>query len=421
MRKFFRQNPIFAIFLVCFLDFYTIGITYPAFGKLFEDWTLMFDSFRDILYLKKIYAYVSGIFFVFAFFGTPMIGALADRYGRKKMLQFTSLTSSIGFMLMGLGVMWKILPLLFLGRAVAGAFGSILTIINSALADVSTPETKAKNFGLTGVAFGLGFVVGTATGYGLLLIEGLNFGWHFHIPAIILFINFIFANMFFPKTISKVGKRSISLLTGFRNISGALFNRILRNRFAVVFLISLGFSPFVQLIPAYIFEQVNKFGMADGHAYFLMLYCAAWAAMTQGVVIRIVSRWWSPMQILQFSIICLSLSYFLFFMDVHPYIMMITVPVIAIFQGITIPSMMAVISNSVDDSKQGEILGIDMSLKMVASSFPIVIALIAHDVTNFMIYSGIIFTACAAVIFWLFVSKDRDRQAYPLEETVSRG
>lgn len=98
------------------------------------------------------------------FLFAPVIGNLSDRYGRRPVLLFSLLGFGIDYLFLALAPAYG---WLFVGRVIAGITGASFTTAAAYIADVSTPETRAKNFGMIGAAFGLGFVIGPALG-GLL-------------------------------------------------------------------------------------------------------------------------------------------------------------------------------------------------------------------------------------------------------------
>jgi DHA1 family tetracycline resistance protein-like MFS transporter len=145
-------------------------------------------------FLLSTYAIVQ---FLFA----SVIGNLSDKYGRRPVL----LSSLLGF-----GIDYIILALaptfgwLFLGRVIAGITGASFTTASAYIADVSTPETRAKNFGMIGAAFGLGFIIGPALG-------GLLAGWGIRAPfyaaAILCLLNTLYGYFVLPESLSEEHRR----------------------------------------------------------------------------------------------------------------------------------------------------------------------------------------------------------------------
>src|SRR6185312_16087323 len=106
--------------------------------------------------------------FIFA----PVLGNLSDKYGRRPVLLFSLLGFGIDYLFLSFApsIGW-----LFVGRVIAGITGASFTTASAYIADISTNETRAKNFGMIGAAFGLGFIIGPAIG-------GLLAGWGIRAP-----------------------------------------------------------------------------------------------------------------------------------------------------------------------------------------------------------------------------------------------
>lgn len=100
-------------------------------------------------------------FSIFQFIAGPALGRLSDRYGRRPILLLSVLGSGVGYLVFGFATaLW----MLFVGRAIDGITGGNISVAQAYIADVSAPEDRAKNFGLIGAAFGLGFIIGPALG-----------------------------------------------------------------------------------------------------------------------------------------------------------------------------------------------------------------------------------------------------------------
>ena len=89
--------------------------------------------------------------------GLPVMGALSDRYGRKPLLLISQITTCLSFILLGLA---DSLSLIILSRLIDGLFGANISTAQAALSDITTDENRAQGLGLTGAAFGLGFIFG---------------------------------------------------------------------------------------------------------------------------------------------------------------------------------------------------------------------------------------------------------------------
>src|SRR5690606_34171913 len=89
--------------------------------------------------------------------GVPVMGALSDHYGRKPLLLISQITTCLSFIMLGLA---NSLWLIVLSRLIDGLFGANIATAQAALSDITSEENRAQGLGLTGAAFGLGFIFG---------------------------------------------------------------------------------------------------------------------------------------------------------------------------------------------------------------------------------------------------------------------
>jgi len=147
-------------------------------------------------YLLTVYAVTQ---FVFA----PVIGNLSDRYGRRPVLLASLLGFGIDYIFLALSPSYG---WLFIGRIVAGMTGASFTTASAYIADVSTDAaSRAKNFGLIGAAFGLGFVIGPAIGGGLYHLGGIRAP--FYGAAALCLLNALYGYFLLPESLDKEHRR----------------------------------------------------------------------------------------------------------------------------------------------------------------------------------------------------------------------
>lgn len=163
-----RQKPLLVLFITLLIDMIGIGMIIPIIPILFTDPTspsfLLAGYSRDAQYLLA--GLLTAVFGLMQFLGAPILGELSDVYGRKRLLILGVGVLAISQLLFGFGVEIGSLWLLFISRAVAGLAGANFSVAQASIADVTDPKDRAKNFGLIGAAFGIGFILGPILGGG---------------------------------------------------------------------------------------------------------------------------------------------------------------------------------------------------------------------------------------------------------------
>src|SRR4028119_2121433 len=162
-----KRSPLLVIFITVFIDLIGFGIVIPVLPYYVEG-TNFNATPRTVGILFASYSVMQLIF-------SPILGRLSDKYGRRPILFFSLLGTSLGFLILGLATtLW----MLFLGRIIDGITGGNISTAQAYIADITTPENRAKSMGLIGAAFGLGFTFGPAIG-GVLSQWGIGVPFFF--------------------------------------------------------------------------------------------------------------------------------------------------------------------------------------------------------------------------------------------------
>lgn len=184
------------IFITLLIDITGWGIIIPVIPKLIEQ--LIHGNVSQAARVGGWLAFAYAITqFVFA----PLVGNLSDKYGRRPIILISLLGFSADYVLLSLApsIEW-----LFVGRIIAGITGASFTTATAYIADVSTPDNRAKNFGLIGAAFGLGFILGPVIG-GLLGQYGPRVP--FYAAAVLCMLNFIYGWLILPESLAPEHRR----------------------------------------------------------------------------------------------------------------------------------------------------------------------------------------------------------------------
>jgi DHA1 family tetracycline resistance protein-like MFS transporter len=151
-------------------------------------------------------ALLLSVFAVTQFLFAPVVGNLSDKYGRRPILLLSLLGFGIDYIILAIAPTYG---WLFVGRVIAGVTGASFTTATAYIADVSPDETtRAKNFGMIGAAFGLGFVLGPALG-ALLATWGIRAP--FYAAAVLCLLNCAYGYFFLPESLSKENRRPFDI------------------------------------------------------------------------------------------------------------------------------------------------------------------------------------------------------------------
>ncbi|MFY9900977.1 MAG: MFS transporter [Trichococcus sp.] len=394
-----KVNPILPIFFTVFIDLLGLGIIIPILpAVILNPMAGLLPMDYDFSLRTIIYGFLIASYPLMQFFGAPMLGAFADRMGRRKILLASLLGTLVGYLLFAIGILTQNIWLLFIGRAIDGFTGGNISIAQSAIADISDDSNRAKNFGLVGMAFGLGFVIGPYLGGKLSdpsILSWFDFATPFWFAAVLTAINILMVLKRFPETLKNKKTGRIDPLAGIKNIRKAFEIKEMRTIFAVIFLLTVGFNFFTQFFQVFL---VGKFQFNQSQIGDLFAFMGIWIAVAQGAFLRPLSKRFSPMKILSVSSILLAATFpFLLLPDQAGWIYVI-IPFIAIFQGLTQPNSTAIVSSMSDRSSQGEILGINQSIVSLAQALP---PILAAFLTTININLPTLFAAGSTLAAWI--------------------
>jgi len=215
--------------------------------------------------------------------GVPVMGALSDRFGRKPLLLISQVTTFLSFILLGVA---NSLLLVIASRVLDGLFGANLATAQAALTDVTSKETRTQGLGLTGAAFGLGFIFGP-----LISIAALEFSDSLALPAFIaatysalsiILTLFIFKETLPPeKRGSQTERRTTSVTAIIRMVRLPGVNMLLLLMFAQQVI----FFGFESLLGLFTLTRLGLLGQGNGVIFFVV---GAVLVIVQG---RYIGKW----------------------------------------------------------------------------------------------------------------------------------
>jgi DHA1 family tetracycline resistance protein-like MFS transporter len=355
-----RRASLGVIFGIVLLDLLGFGILIPQLG-------VYGMRFADSPFLVSLLGLMLSVYSLMQLIFAPVLGRLSDRFGRRPVLLYSMAGSLAGYLLFAFA---QSLPLLFLSRVVDGISGANISTAQAYVADVTTPDNRAKGMGMVGAAFGLGFLLGPAIG-GFLGRIGGNFAIGIGSAALTA-LNLIFAIFFLPESrhpgSQPAQERSMrAVLTALKTpLVGLVL--LLFGLFVTAFAQMEGtLSPFVlsqHLLPDLETARHDEKLMGEASLQVGYLFAAVGVVSTVvqgGLIGRLKRRFGEPTLVvagvaftaLGLGLIPVAPSYSWFFGPVV---------LLALGSALVNPSLSAILSTSTSGDRQGEVLGAYQSM-----------------------------------------------------------
>ncbi len=350
MKKKERAAGVGFIFITLMIDITGWGIIIPVVPKLIQE--LIHNP--DISVASQYGGWLSFAYAGMQFLFASVLGGLSDRFGRRPIILFSLLGFSVNFMIQALApsIFW-----LFVGRIFSGVTGASVTTASAYIADVSTDEDRAKNFGLVGAAFGVGFIVGPVLG-GLLGHYGARVP--FYAAAALCLINFLYGWFVLPESLAPEHRRPFNWRRA--NPVGSLMQ--LRRHPEIIGLVSALVFVYIasHAVQAnWTFFTMYKFGWNEQLVGISLGVSGLMAALVQGYLIRLVQPRLGNERTIIYGLSLYAVGLLLFAFASQSW-MMFAFLVPYGLGGIAGPALQAVISKQVPRGEQGELQGALASL-----------------------------------------------------------
>jgi DHA1 family tetracycline resistance protein-like MFS transporter len=311
-----------------------------------------------------IFGLLISTFCLAQFFSGPLLGALSDRKGRKKILSLTLVAAFISYILAATGIWIHSLTFLFLARILAGISAGNFAVAQSIIVDSSEKEDKAKNFGLIGMAWGAGFIIGPYFGGKL---SDPTLGFNLVVPflgaALLCLLNLGMVMWKLKETLVTPKNTPLKLLAAVSNVRRAFQIPSLRILFLVMFIFSFGWGFFTEFSPLFLLRrfEINTMQIANFYAYVGLL-----VAVCQGILIRPFLKYFSSETILKYALFGLGLVMPLMLIPEQYSGLFLALPLIALAESLVQPTASTLVSNLAPAESQGEMLGIHNSIQWAA-------------------------------------------------------
>jgi len=351
-----RRAAIIFIFFTLLIDIIGIGIVIPVLPKLIEEF--MGGNVSQASLWGGI---IATSYAVTQFFFAPIVGALSDRFGRRPILLAAMFGLAVDYVIQANApsLMW-----LFVGRVFAGIMGASFTTANAYIADVSTDETRARNFGLLGVAFGLGFTIGPALGG---LLGNVDLRLPFWVAAGLSLLNFLYGIFVLPESLKPENRSEFTTrkLNPFASLTRMKKYPVVAGLAVAIFFVSLAQRG---LETVWVYFTSYRYGwdeLTNGLALGLV---GITAIVVQGGMVRPMVKRLGERNAVLFGMSIAILAFMGYAFAVHGW-MVYCVIIFGSLGGIAGPAVQSIVAKSVDPSEQGQMQGAITSVRSVTSIF----------------------------------------------------
>lgn len=289
--NFKRVLPIFVIVLIDLLGLTIIIPLLPLYAASFGTDPFMIGVLQTAYPLMQLV-------------GSPILGGLSDRFGRKPVLLVSQFGTFIGFLMLGFA---GSLPLLFLSRIIDGLSGANIVAAQAAITDSTTERTRAQGLGLIGAAFGLGFTIGPAIA-GIALVVSHN---NYHFPAFIAagfsLVSLLLTFFWFEETLPEE-QRGVK-----RERQGNVVSNVIKSLrlplvgllLVLMFMQQLVFGGLESLLALF---TLSRLGINAAGNAILFVFVGVILVMVQGKYIGPLSRRFGERRLIYLGLACLGLG-----------------------------------------------------------------------------------------------------------------
>jgi DHA1 family tetracycline resistance protein-like MFS transporter len=349
-----RQAALAFIFVTIVLDILALGIVIPVLPHLVEDFLG-----GDTAGAAKIYGLFGTVWALMQFVSMPVLGALSDRFGRRRVILLSNLGLGLDYILMALA---PHLAWLFVGRVISGITAASISTGMAYIADVTPPERRAASFGKVGMAFGLGFVLGPAIGG---ILGGVDPRLPFWAAAAFSLANALYGLFVLPESLAPEKRRpfewrranplgSLRLLRSHPELSGLA---------VVMFLSNLAHAA----LPAtFVLYAAYRYGWDERAVGFVLASVGICSAIVQGAIVGTAVRRLGERRVLLTGLACGAVGFFCYGLAPTGALFMAAVPVVALW-GLASPAAQGLMTRHIGPTEQGALQGASGSIMGIAT------------------------------------------------------
>lgn len=349
-----KNASVIFIFVTVLVDVIGLGVIIPVIPELIKNLTGAEVSEASVHGGQLLFAFA-----LTQFIFSPLMGELSDRFGRRPVLLISLFGLAVDYVFHAYA---PSLGWLFLGRVLAGACGASFTVANSYIADISAPSERAKNFGLIGAAFGLGFIIGP-------MIGGIASKWGLQAPFLIAaglaFLNFVYGLVVLPESLPKEKRRKMDVgrMVPFGSLKHLFKYKGVVGLIAAIFLVYIAHQ---SIQSVWTFFCKYQFDWSEEIIGYSLGVAGLLTLVVQGGLVGPIVKKAGKDNALMLGLIFSGVGLLLFGVATQDW-MMFAYLVPFCLGGIATPAMQSIITAQVPESEQGELQGAITSMQSLTT------------------------------------------------------
>jgi DHA1 family tetracycline resistance protein-like MFS transporter len=338
-----RQAAMPFIMITVLIDMVSIGLIIPVLAPLVGTFT---SSQSEQAFW---YGAVTIVFGIANFFGSPILGRLSDRYGRRPVLLIGFSGLALSFIVTGLATaLWMLLVV----RLFSGAMQSNISVANAYVADITAPAERAKAFGKLGAMLGMGFILGPVIGG---LLGGISLHLPFFFAAGLAIVNWLYGFFVLPESLPPERRRPFVLREA--NPISALRGLVeLKGVGSLVIVIALSALAQFMTHTSWVLYTTFKFGWGPTQNGWSLFAIGLMSVLVQGVFLSRLLRRFSPQRLAIMGLVSSSICYVLWGAATEGW-MLYAVIFINVLGFAVSAAMQSLIANAADPTTQGRTAG----------------------------------------------------------------
>ncbi len=336
------------ILITVLIDMISIGLIVPVLPTLVGRFTS--DPTEQALW----YGVVAFAFSISNFFGSPILGALSDRYGRRPILLLGFCGLALNFFATAMAThLWVLIAV----RMVGGAMQANAGVANAYVADITAPEDRAKRFGLLGAMFGIGFIVGPVMGG---FLGEIDLQLPFYVAGVFALVNLMYGYFVLPESLPKDKRRMVTLASA-NPIASLTQLSQLKGVGSLVAVIALSGLAQFTMYTTWVLYTTFKFGWGPKDNGWSLFAVGIAAAVVQGFLLpRLLKKFGAP-RLATIGLISSSLGYLAWGLAPAGWVMYVVISINLLGFCVT-PAIQSIVSNAADAKSQGQTMGAVASL-----------------------------------------------------------